>query len=63
MRALNLARYPDGRWQASVQTDAHETNAFTVRVADTVQQAIAEACAPHIEIPAILPPPQLGTQP
>lgn len=56
MRALNLCRTSQG-WQASLQTDAHAFNAFSIAIASTPEAAIAEVCVPHVTIPDnILPP-------
>lgn len=57
MRALNICRTSDG-WQASLQTDEHATNAFSVAMGATAQAAIAAVCVVHLEIPATIAPPR-----
>lgn len=41
LRALNICRTRDG-YQASLQTDDHASNAFTVAIAASVEEAVRE---------------------
>ncbi len=45
LRALNICHTPDGQYQASLQTDSHLANAFSIAVADTIEAAVAELVA------------------
>lgn len=55
LRALNIARLPDGQYQASLQTDEHAPNAFSVAIAPTIADAVGEVVARRA--PPLPPPP------
>lgn len=55
LRALNIARLPDGQYQASLQTDEHETNAYSVRIEATAEEAVRAVCAGRVGV--MTPPP------
>jgi hypothetical protein len=57
LRALNICRTPDGMYQASLQTDEHAANAFSVAVAETVEEVVRFVCGIRWVAPSAPPPP------
>lgn len=55
LRALNIARHLDGRYQASLQTDEHAPNGFSVAFGATVEEAVTEVCRPYTRKVTALP--------
>lgn len=53
LRSLTVTRTVAGLYQASLQTDDMESNAYRVAIAPTVDQAVREVCG----VPALPPPP------
>jgi hypothetical protein len=56
LRALNIARTPDGQYQASLQTDEHALNAYSVRIGATVEEAVRDVLGQGTA-PTLPPPP------